>query len=127
MLTCLLFFVSLSLVGSAPVLWNPATDPLPPNQPKEMGATVSDIQFYTLVNGGAVVLDINVPGYQFNSYVYQTIMATTGGEAEGVPQLQISYNNYKDPSSATASMLAHYATQSCSYGQIEGESPYPGY
>lgn len=54
-------------------------------------------------------------------------MATTGGEVNGIPQVQLSYGNYQDPSSNTASMLAHYNDQTCTYSQIEGESPYPGF
>ena len=54
-------------------------------------------------------------------------MSSAGGEVNGVPNLQVSYDNYANPSSNTAVMLADYNTQQCTYGQIEGEAPYPGY
>ncbi len=115
------------VVLSATTLWNVTTGPLPPLQPKEMGADTLNYQYYTLESTGEVILDLNVPGYQFNSYSQQCVMSTTGGEVDGVPQIQISYDNYMNPSSETASMQAHYTTQSCTYGPIEGESPYTGY
>lgn len=111
----------------AATLWNVTTGPMPPLQPKELGVELLNIQTYTLVSNNELILDLNVPGYQFNSYSQQCQMATTGGELNGVPQVQLSYGNYKDPSSDTASMLAHYNDQTCTYSQIEGESPYPGY
>lgn len=111
----------------ASTLWNITTGPMPPLQPKELGVELLNYQFYTLVSTNEVILNINVPGYQFNSYSQQCQMATTGGEVNGIPQVQLSYGNYKDPSSNTASMLAHYNDQTCTYSQIEGESPYPGY
>ncbi len=126
-----LIFVALTLpscVLSAAALWNISTDPMPPLQPKEMGAETLNYQYYYLVSDPSdVILNLNVPGFQFNSYLYQSIMSTTGGEVNGQPQIQIAYDNYADPSSATASMLAHYDTQTCQYGPIEGDSPYMGY
>jgi hypothetical protein len=111
----------------APTLWNISVGPMPPLQPKELGVELLNYQYYTLVSNNEVVLDLDVPGYQFNSYSQQCQMATTGGEVNGIPSVQLSYSNYLDPSSDTASMLAHYNDQTCTYSQIEGESPYPGY
>lgn len=113
-------------VLGASTLWN-TTQPMPPLQPKELGVELLNYQYYTLIPSNDVILDLNVQAYQFNSFSQLVQMATTAGKVNGVPQVQLSYGNYQDPSSYTASMLAHYDDQTCSYSQIEGESPYPGY
>lgn len=123
----LIFLQLFSITFGASTLWNVTTGPMAPLQPKELGFELLNYQFYTLVSTGEVILDLKVPGYQFSSYSQQCQSATTGGELNGIPQIQLSYGNYKDPSSSTASMLAHYNDQTCTYSQIEGESPYPGY
>ena len=112
---------------AAPAVWNSTIGPYPPYQPKENGCQSVNYQFYHLASTGEVILDLIVPGFVFSSYSYQTIMSTAGGEVDGIPNLQVSYDNYADPSSDTAVMLADYNTQTCTYGQIEGYSPYPGY
>lgn len=112
---------------AAPVLWNITTGPMPPYQPKEMGVETLTIQHYTADATGEVFVDINLPGFIFNSYSQLSAMATTGGEVDGVPQLQVAYNNFNDPSSPTATLLAYYNTQTCMSGPIEGDSPYNGY
>lgn len=108
-------------------LWNPATDPLPPVQPAEMSATLYNSDLYTLVESGEVVSRTDVFGYQFNSFSKEMQMTVASGSNEGLPVLQIAYNNYANPSADNSSLLAQYNTQTCSNGPIEGESPYPGY
>lgn len=63
---------------AASVVWNITTDPMPPLQPKEMGCDTQNYQHYYLIPSGEVILDLNVPGYQFNSYSQQCIMSITG-------------------------------------------------
>jgi hypothetical protein len=116
-----------SLVSGASTLWNATLGPMPPPQPKEVGMQVLDYQYYYLVSNHEVIADVNIPGYEFMSYQQQAVMSITGGEVNGIPQQQIAYQNYLDPYSNTASLLAQYKTQTCTYGQIEGTTPYPGY
>lgn len=125
------FICSIACMSSVTAkLWNPATDPLPPLQPKEMGVQTYNIQYYTLVNTGEVVLDIRVAGYEFFSYLQKLVVAQVSGQSQGnppTPLMQYSYNNYNDPDAYGSLMLAYYDTQTCFYGNVEGGSSYPGY
>lgn len=107
-------------------LWN-LSDPLPPLQPKEVGLQTLNRQDYYIVGNGKKLFDITVSGYQFESYENQIVIAYATGQNSNTnptsPLMQYAYNNYL----TKQNMLASYTTQTCTYGSVEGYSPYPGY
>jgi hypothetical protein len=129
MFTLLLFtLLVVALSGNATAkLWDPNTDPVPPVQPKEVGMQTYNSQFYHIVDTGAVLFNLQIPGYQFESYANQVIIAYATGEDANAnppaPIMQYAWNNY----SSGQNLLAQYPTQGCYYGTVEGHSPYPGY
>lgn len=107
-------------------LWNATTDPLPPPQPAEVGMQTLQTQSYTYANNGSVFFDLTVSGYQFSSYANQIIIAFSAGQNAGsppAPLMQYAYNNF----ASGENMLAGYDTQTCAYGEVEGNVPFPGY
>lgn len=103
-------------------LWSPSSDPLPPLQPKECSYETYNSQIYYDSTGG-VVLNVQVAGYEFLSYYYQSIQSVVSGSNFGIPLYQTAFNNY----TSQKNMLAQYNTQTCAYSDVEGNSPYPGY
>lgn len=125
MLILLSLLVFCKCAISAP--WNPSTDPLPPLQPKEMGAALLNVQNYYVVSNLQPYLSLNVAGFTFMSLSKQFQQSISSGQNLGSPLMQIASANYTVPQSNSASLLADYNTQTCLSGPIEGDSPYPGY
>ena len=121
----LLFYVILIILFLVQVegeLWNITTDPLPPLQPAECGYESFNSQVYHDTEGN-IVLDIQVSGYSFSSLSNQFIQAVTTGSNFGIPVYQLAFTNY----TSQQGLLVAYNTQTCSYGEVEGNSPFPGY
>jgi hypothetical protein len=108
-------------------VWNPSTDPLPPVQPKEVGFLIENVYNNTFVNEGVQLLDVQIFGYQLNSYNLQTVQVSSGGYNQNQAVMQFSYQNLSVPDSSTASLYAQYGSKSCSFSPSEGGTPYQGY
>eukprot|EP00467_Chlorarachnion_reptans_P019850 CAMPEP_0114494572 /NCGR_PEP_ID=MMETSP0109-20121206/4726_1 /TAXON_ID=29199 /ORGANISM="Chlorarachnion reptans, Strain CCCM449" /LENGTH=346 /DNA_ID=CAMNT_0001671623 /DNA_START=12 /DNA_END=1052 /DNA_ORIENTATION=+ len=107
--------------------WDPATDPLPPLQPKECGFQIVARADYTFTDTGEKQTLVFAAGYQLQSYQYKTVQTVSGGVNEGKAVMQTSFGNYTSPTDPRATMYAKYQTQTCDYHATEGGAPYQGY
>ena len=121
---CVLFAVTKG--SSQGKVWNPATDPIPPLQPKEVGMQLYNAGSYYIAESGAILSNLQISGYQFESYANQVVVALANGQnvsSPPVPFMQYSWNNF----TSGANLLAEYTSQTCTTGEVEGGAPYPGY
>ena len=108
-------------------LWDPATDPLPPLQPKEVGYRAMAKAFYKFLPSNEIMSDVYYEGWQFSSYSRLVTQGTTSGSDVGEPEMTFSYNNYTDPTDPQAILYAKYSDTSCSFSTTEGNQNFPGY
>ncbi len=89
-----------------------------------MGVTTLDLTNYSFIDDGSIFSQVEVYGYQFQSYANQIIYSFGNGLNELVPTSVWSYTNF----TAEESCYCKYETQGCTCGEIEGgSSVYAGY